>query len=104
MTFTAAGEGPQGCASYMTLFFSRAIIRIDAWGGWREITMPGLSGARETVETLDNPLKTFIAIRAGEAENSSTVENGLRFAQLWDGIKASAARNGDSIPIEDARV
>ncbi|MCX5496802.1 Gfo/Idh/MocA family oxidoreductase [Kaistia dalseonensis] len=103
-TFTAAGEGPPGCASYMTLFFSEAIIRIDAWGGWREISMPGVSAIRETAETLDNPMKTFLAIRAGELENSSTVENGLRFAQLWDGIKASAAQDGDSILIEAARI
>lgn len=102
VTFTAAGEGPPGCASYMTLFFTRAIVRIDAWGGWREISAAGLPAERETAEILDNPMKSFLAIRSGAAENSSTVENGLRFAQLWDGIKASAARNGDSIRIRAA--
>jgi predicted dehydrogenase len=99
VTFTAAGEGPPGCASYITLFYTQAIIRIDAWGGWREISLPGQVAKRETAETLDNPMKSFLAIREGAAQNSSTVENGLRFAQLWDAIKASAARDGESIQI-----
>jgi hypothetical protein len=32
--------------------------------------------------------------------NPSTVINGLRFARLWDAIKASAAAGGKSIAIE----
>ncbi|BCP52281.1 hypothetical protein K32_08980 [Kaistia sp. 32K] len=99
VTFNAAGEGPPGCASYITLFYTGAIIRIDAWGGWREISLPGETAQRETAEILDNPMKSFLAIREGTAPNSSTVENGLRFAQLWDAIKASAARDGESIRI-----
>jgi hypothetical protein len=47
------------------------------------------------VEILDNPLKSFLAIRAGDAENLSTVEAGLRFARLWDAIKGSAAKDGE---------
>ena len=101
VTFHAAGEGPPGCASHMMLFYSKAIIRIDAWGGWREISMDGGPFIREEAETIDNPMKTFMNVRSGNQENPSTVENGLRFARLWDAIKASAAREGESIRIAD---
>jgi predicted dehydrogenase len=99
LTLNAAGEGPVGCASHLTFFYTRAIVRIDAWGAWREIAAAGTSGFREEVEIKNNPLKSFLAIRAGTAENLSTVEAGLRFARLWDAIKASAARNGEPVTI-----
>ena len=103
VTFNAAGEGPRGCASHMTLFYSKAIVRIDAWGAWREIEIDGKPAVREVAEAAhgENPLKSFLAVRAGNEENPSTVENGLRFARLWDAIKASAARDGESIRIAD---
>lgn len=101
VTFNAAGEGPPGCASHMTFFYTKAIVRIDAWGGWREISTEGGPSQREEAETIDNPLKTFLSVRAGTLENPSTVKNGLRFARLWDAIKASAARDGESIRIAD---
>jgi predicted dehydrogenase len=99
LTLNAAGDGPVGCASNLTFFYRRAIVRVDAWGAWREIAAGGTQGIREEVEIRNNPLKSFLAIRAGSAENLSTVEAGLRFARLWDGIKASAARNGEPVAI-----
>lgn len=99
VTLTAAGEGPRGCASYITFFYSRAIVRIDAWGGWREISVDGVDEAREEAEILGNPMKNFLAIRAGTMENSGSVEMGLRFARLWDAIKASAAADGEHVRI-----
>jgi predicted dehydrogenase len=99
LTLNAAGDGPVGCASYITFFYTRAIVRIDAWGAWREVAVGGTPGIREEVEIRNNPLKSFLAIRAGSAENLSTVEAGLRFARLWDGIKASAAKNGETVAI-----
>ena len=103
VTFNAAGEGPPGCASHMTLFYTNAIVRIDAWGAWREIAIGGGQAVREEAPAThqDNPLRTFLSVRAGEEENPSTVENGLRFARLWDAIKASAAKEGESIRIAD---
>ena len=61
--------------------------------------MNGMPEFREEVEIRDNLLKAFLAIRAGSAENLSSVEAGLRFARLWDGIKASAAKNGEPVAI-----
>jgi predicted dehydrogenase len=99
LTLNAAGDGPTGCASHIMLFYARAIIRIDAWGAWREIATAGIPGPREEAEIMDNPLKSFLAIRAGEAENLSSVEAGLRFARLWDAIKGSAANDGQPVAI-----
>jgi predicted dehydrogenase len=102
VTLTAAGEGPIGCASHIAFFYTKAIVRIDAWGAWREISSFGSPAVREETETRDNPMKTFLAIRAGAIENPSTVEGGLRFARLWDAVKASAARNGESVDVKPA--
>ncbi len=90
---------PSGCASYITFFYSKAIVRIDAWGGWREISVGRASGAREEAEILGNPMKSFLAIRAGTMENTGSVEMGLRFARLWDAIKESAAADGVPVRI-----
>jgi predicted dehydrogenase len=98
-TLNAAGDGPTGCSSQITFFYTEAIVRIDAWGAWREIAIPGAPVVREEVEIRDNPLKSFLAIRAGEAENLSTVEAGLRFARLWDAIKGSAAGDGEPVAV-----
>jgi len=99
LTLNAAGDGPDGCASHLTFFYTRAMVRVDAWGAWREISAAGTPAIREEVEIRNNPLKSFLAIRAGSGENLSTIEAGMRFARLWDGIKASAARNGEPVAI-----
>jgi len=95
----AAGDGPAGCSSQITFFYTQATVRVDAWGAWREIAVASAPGSREEVEIRGNLLKRFLAIRAGEAENLSTVEAGLRFARLWDAIKASAAKDGEPVPV-----
>ena len=99
VTFNAAGEGPPGCESAITLFYSKAIIRIDAWGKWREISLDGVVHPREEGEIRDTPMQTFQAVREGRIDNPSTVANGLRFARLWDAIKLSAARDGEAVAI-----
>jgi predicted dehydrogenase len=99
VTFNAAGDGPPGCESAITFFYTKAIIRIDAWGKWREVTVEGVAEPREESEIRDTPMHTFQAVRDGRMANPSTVANGLRFARLWDAIKASAARDGEPIAI-----
>ena len=86
VTFNAAGEGPRGCASAITFFYSRAIVRIDAWGGWREVTADGNAEPREILEIVDTPMHTFLAGRDGRLVNPSTVANGCRFSRLWDAV------------------
>jgi len=100
VTFNAAGDGPPGCASAITFFYTKALVRIDAWGGWREISMGGGAAEREVNEIVDTPMRTFKAVREGRMPNPSTASNGLRFARLWDAIKASAAGDGKPIAME----
>jgi len=100
VTFNAAGDGPPGCASAITCFYTKALVRIDAWGAWREVSIGGGAVVREVNEIVDTPMHTFKAVREGRMPNPSTVTNGLRFARLWDAIKASAAGDGKSIAIE----
>tara|TARA_R110002020_G_scaffold21095_14_gene71677 strand:- start:2025 stop:3017 length:993 start_codon:yes stop_codon:yes gene_type:complete len=99
VTFNAAGEGPPGCASAITFFYSKAIVRIDAWGQWREVTIDGIAEPREEREIRDTPMQTFQAVRNGSMPNPSTVANGLRFARLWDAIKLSASRDGEAVSV-----
>ena len=99
LTLNAAGDGPPGCASLLTFFYTRAIVRVDAWGVWREIATAGNPGIRDELEITHNPMKSFLAIRAGRMENLSTAEAGLRFARLWDAIKTSAARDGEPVAV-----
>jgi predicted dehydrogenase len=99
VTFNAAGDGPPGCASNITLFYTKALVRIDAWGGWREIAVGGGATSREVGEIVDTPMHTFKAVREGRMPNPSTVRNGVRFARLWDAIKESAAGDGKPIAI-----
>jgi predicted dehydrogenase len=103
VTFNAAGEGPPGCASAITFFYSKAIVRIDAWGAWREVAIDGVSEGRQENEIRDTPMQTFQAVRDGRLANPSTVANGLRFARLWDAIKLSASRDGEPVAIEVSR-
>jgi predicted dehydrogenase len=100
VTFNAAGDGPSGCASTITLFYTNALVRIDAWGGWREVSIRGGVSIREVNEIVDTPMHTFRAVREGRMPNPSTVTNGLRFVRLWDAIKASAAGDCKSFVIE----
>jgi predicted dehydrogenase len=102
VTFNAAGDGPPGCASTITFFYSNALVRIDAWGGWRELAIGGGAAVREVGEIVDTPVLTFKAVREGRMPNPSTVTNGLRFARLWDAVKASAAADGRPILVENA--
>ncbi|MDV3251037.1 Gfo/Idh/MocA family oxidoreductase [Devosia sp. BK] len=100
VTFNAAGDGPPGCASAITFFYTKAIVRIDAWGAWREVTINGVAEPREENEIRDTPMQTFQAVRDGRLENPSTVANGLRFARLWDAIKESVAGDGTPVTIQ----
>jgi predicted dehydrogenase len=62
VTFNAAGDGPPGCASNITLFYTNALVRVDAWGGWREVSMGGDAAIREASAAGDGK---SIAIEVG---------------------------------------
>ena len=69
VTFNAAGDGPPGCASAISLFYTKAIVRIDAWGAWREVSIGEVPPVREVSEITDTPMHTFQAVREGRMAN-----------------------------------
>ncbi len=103
VTFNAIGEAPFQCASQISLYYTKASVRVDAWGQWREVITPdGRIDRDEMEEFVDNPLLTFMAIREGRMQNHSSVEHGLRLAKLWDAIKISAANGGTPVSISSS--
>ena len=102
VTFNAIGEAPFKCTSHISLYYTNASVRIDAWGQWREIISPDGKIDRDEMEIVDNPLLAFMAIREGRMQNHSSVEHGLRLAKLWDAIKISAANAGTPVSISSS--
>ena len=96
VTLSFCGNTTKGCESVLSLFFERAILRLDIWGKWAELRH-GATISRETGgEPNDAVLDVFTAV-VGGAPNPSTPEQSLHLAELWDLIKQSSA--GGSIPL-----
>ena len=88
------------CKSEISLFFERAIVRIDAWGRWRNVETADHINP-ETFDISEQLIDIFCRIRNGEMTNPSDVYQGLRFSLLWDGITESINSGGQQarIPI-----
>lgn len=93
-TLHASGESIPVCESRIELFFSQAIVRLCAWGRWIEIERPDKQIERIEQESANNLMDIFLQVRAGERDNPSPAEQGLKMAKLWDAIKDSAAQDG----------
>ena len=101
VTLHGCGHTVPSCASDIRVFCPKGMLRTGAWGkmldiqysesqGWQPVPVPPSLGVWEQ----------FLAVRAGELENPSPPEVGLRMARLWDAIKASAAKNGQPVSID----
>jgi predicted dehydrogenase len=105
VTMHACGNTMPSCASDIRVFCSEAILRTGAWGEYLEIqrggNIPFAQSAFTSVEFAHIPTvwEQFMAIRAGELENPSPPENGLRMAKLWDAIQESARQHGRPVSI-----
>ena len=86
------------CKSEISLFFERAIVRIDAWGRWRNVITTSHNKA-ETFNVSEQLIEIFCRIRNGEMTNPSDVYQGLRFSRLWDGITTSINSGGQQTRI-----
>ena len=100
ITMNGAGECVMPCDSHISLFLTEAIVRIDAWGRWREIEKADGEVIREEGEMLESPLQVFRDVCAGRLDNPSSIDNGFRFAVLWDAIRDSAALDGVPVNID----
>ena len=95
-TLQACGESI-ACTSRIECYFKQHVIRICAWGRWMEIEDAEGNFERFEQESANNLLNVFKQTIAGEMENPSSVEQGLRMAELWDAIKGSAAKDGSPV-------
>ena len=96
VTLNFCGDTTTGCESTLTLFFERAILRLDIWGKWAELRQ-GSTIFRETGDDTNAAvLDVFVGVLHG-LRNPSTAEQSLHLAELWDLIRQSSA--GGGIPL-----
>ena len=94
LTLSGCGEAINSCHSDVRIFCSKAIIRTDVWGKFLEIQYDGDEGLSPVNTAASRgQWQQFLEVRNG-APNPCPPEVGLRMAQLWDAVKASATQNG----------
>jgi predicted dehydrogenase len=99
VTIHGCGEAIPSCESHVRVFCTRAIVDTDIWGKWLKVRRHG----RKRFRTVKVPpslgvWEQFLGVRAGQIPNPCPPEVGLRMAQLWDAIQASAAQGGRPVP------
>jgi predicted dehydrogenase len=103
VTLHACGETIPSCSADIRFFFTKAILRVGMWGEFLEIQRTGRSRARALpVPPSLGVWEQFLAVREGRMPNPSPPEVGLRMSRLYDAIKVSAARNGETIKLSTA--
>ena len=103
VTLNGCGETVRSCASDVRVFCTEGILRTGVWGERLLVQRPG----QNTLRPVRTPAsmgqwQQFLKVRAGEIANPCPPEIGLRMAQLWDAIQASAAQGGRPVQT-DAR-
>ncbi|HVU11038.1 MAG TPA: Gfo/Idh/MocA family oxidoreductase [Phototrophicaceae bacterium] len=100
VTMHACGETIHTWDSDVKIFGTQAIIRTDVWGKFLELQRDG-ERVFTPIEFVDPPTvwEQFLSMRAGEMENVSPPEVGLRMAKLWDAIQESARNQGRSVMV-----
>lgn len=101
VTLHGCGEAIPSCASDIRVFCSNAILRTGIWGERLDLQKTG-STELTPVPVPDSlgVWEQFLAVRSGQMENPCPPEVGLRMAQLYDAIRASASRHGVPVRIE----
>ena len=100
VTFHGCGEAIDTFGSEIKVFCREAILTTGGWGRSLKIQVPGKKKAKnipfpKTANTWD----TFLKVRAGEMDNPSPPEVGLRMIRLYDAICLSAAEDGRVVTI-----
>ncbi len=95
VTMNACGNAIPSCHSDIRVFTTKAIVQTGIWGETLSVQRAGRQRLRRfrsmrPVDVWDQ----FLQVRNGRIDNPSPPETGLRMAELWDAIRASAARGG----------
>ncbi len=95
VTINGCGDTVRTCASDVRVFCTEGILRTGMWGERLQVQRAGQTALRpvRTPASLGQ-WQQFLKVRAGELPNPCPPEIGLRMAQLWDAIQASAAQGG----------
>jgi predicted dehydrogenase len=89
------GEAIPSGASEVHVFCAQGILRTGIWGERLELQRHGHRQLRAVrLPPSSGPWEQFLAVRSGQVPNPCPPEVGLRMAQLYDAIRASAAQNG----------
>jgi len=100
VTINGCGDTIKSCDSDIRVFCTEGILQTGVWGGYLNVQRQG--------ETQLQPIacppslgawQQFLAVRTGQMANPCPPEVGLRMAQLWDALQASAAQGGQPVTI-----
>lgn len=98
ITLHGCGEAIPSCASEISVFCSKAILRTGIWGERLELQREGETEASPVpVPKSLGVWEQFLAVRNQHIPNPCPPEIGLRMARLYDAIKLSASRNGEPV-------
>jgi len=98
VTLHGCGEAIRSCSSDVRVFCTKAILRTGVWGERLELQRSGAKTLRKvTVPPSKGVWEQFLAVRDGRLQNPCPPEVGLRMANLWDAIQASAAVGGQPV-------
>jgi predicted dehydrogenase len=99
VTLNACGDAFPSCASEIRIVGTQGMLRTGIWGEFLEHASQDRDWAAVRVPESTGVWEQFQAVRAGTIDNPSPPEIGLRMAQLWDAIRASAELGGKPITI-----
>jgi predicted dehydrogenase len=100
VTLHACGETIPSCNSDIKVFCTGAILTTCAWGSRLSIQTAGRKRDKKIpFPPASNVWDTFLKVRAGEIENPSPPEVGLRMIRLYDAMRRSAAEGGQVVKI-----
>ncbi len=98
VTIHACGDAGTKYGSDVRIFCSQGTLQTGVWGGYLRMQRRHSMQLR----TIKCPpslgvWQQFLAVRAGQLENPCPPEVGLRLAQLWDALQASAVQGGQPV-------
>lgn len=100
VTLNACGNTSPSCASDIRVWGTKGMLRTGAWGGFLEVQYDEREGWQPVeVPLVQSQWEQFLRVREGHIPNPSPPDVGLRMAQLWDAIRASAACHGQPVSI-----
>jgi predicted dehydrogenase len=98
VTIGACGDTVKSCEANVKVFGTKMILETDVWGAWLRVRRDGSKKFRPHKKLEWRGVwESFLAVRAGEIENPSPPELGLRLALLWDAINESARQGGKPV-------